>query len=370
MKICIIGNPNSVHVRRWVKTFISKGYTVHLIGEHELNSRLPYGVVFHDLTRLTNLRKLRYLAWAVQTRRILSKMTPDILHAHGVVSAGWLGAATGYHPYLVTAHGSDLILLDQRNMFFQKLTKWALLKADYVTCVSENLAIKAKALGVKPEIVEVVHLGVDLDIFRPASNPQTIRHRLGLGEAPLILSIRAMKPIYNQLDIAKAVPIVLEQVSQACFLIFVYNADQSYLAHFKTILAKEITSGVVKLVQDLPDDQAIAEYYQACDIAISVPSSDGTPKSVQEAMACGIPVVVSDLSSLHEWITSGKEGLFVPVGDVQAISQAIIRLLLDENLRRELGQRASGKILQQGDLTRWEQRAENIYQELANQRKI
>jgi glycosyltransferase involved in cell wall biosynthesis len=318
---------------------------------------------------LTNLRKLRYLAWALKARQILLKIKPDILHAHGVVSAGWLGAATGYHPYLVTAHGSDLILLDQRDWFFQLLTKWAILKADYVTCVSENLAIRAKALGVKPENVEVVHLGVDLDIFHPSSNPKVIRHRSGLGEAPLVLSIRAMKPIYNQLDIAKAIPIILEQISQVRFLIFVYNADHGYLTDFKTILAKEINSGVVKLVHDLPDDQAIAEYYQACDIAISVPSSDGTPKSVQEAMACGIPVVVSDLPSLHEWITSEKEGLYVPVGDVQAISQAIIRLLLDKSLRRELGQRAYEKILQHGDPTRWEQRAENIYHELANQRK-
>lgn len=370
MKICIIGNPNSIHVRRWVETFISKGYSVHLIGEHKLNIRLPDDVIIHDLTRLTNLRKLRYPVWALQTRRILLKIMPDILHAHGVVSAGWLGAAMGFHPYLVTAHGSDLILLDQHDWFFQMLTKWAILKADYVTCVSENLAIKAKALGVKPEIVEVVHLGVDLNIFHPASNPQSIRHRLGLGDAPLALSIRAMKPIYNQLDIAKAIPLILEKISEARFLIFVYNADPGYLTLFKTILAKEIASGTVKLVHDLPDDQAIAEYYQACDIAISVPSSDGTPKSVQEAMACGIPVVVSDLPSLHDWITSEKEGLYVPVGDVQELSQAIIRLLLDKSLRQELGQRAYEKILQHGNLTRWEERAENIYHELANQREV
>jgi len=174
-----------------------------------------------------------------------------------------------------------------------------------------------------------------------------------------------MKPIYNLLDIAKAIPFVLEQVPQACFLVFTYNIDQGYLYRFKEILSGQIASGGVRFVEKLMDDQAISEYYQACDIAISVPSSDGTPKSVQEAMACGIPVVVSDVPGNHEWITDEEEGLFVPVGGVQDISQAIIRLLSDESLRRQMGQKAHEKIRRQADFRHWSQRSEEIYHELA-----
>ena len=368
MKICIIGNPNSIHVRRWVKDFILKNYSVHLIGEHKLNVRLPEGVIFHDLTKLLNIRKLRYLIWAWQSRRIVQSVQPDILHAQSAVSAGWLGAATGYHPFLITAHGSDLILLDQRDWFFSAITKWALRKADYVTCVSDSLALKARALGVKSENVEVVHLGVDLDIFHPSSDPQSIRRRLGLGTEPLILSIRAMRPLYNVLDIARAIPLVLDRVPNARFMIFSYNADPIYLSRLQAELSDLVTSGKVILVENLADDLSIAEYYQVCDVAVSVPASDGTPKSVQEAMACGAPVVVSELESLREWVTHDKEGLFVPLGDIQAISQAIVRLLQDENLRRLMGQNASEKIRQQADRVRWEQRAENIYHELINRR--
>lgn len=364
MKICIIGNPNSVHVRRWASNFILRSHSVHLIGEHKPTVQLPEGIIFHDLTKLTNTRKLRYVVWAFQIRRILESIKPDILHAQGVVSAGWLGAASGYHPFLISAHGSDLLLIDQRDWLNRALTKWTLLKADYVTCVSENLAIKAKTLGVKPEHTEVLYLGVNLELFHPSSNPQSVRRRLGLGSEPLVLSIRGMRSIYNILDIAKAIPLVLDQVPNAHFIIFSYNIDPEYLSRVRAKLSELVDSGHVIFVENLVDDIAISEYYQACDVAVSVPSSDGTPQSVLEAMACGVPVLVSGLSSLSEWVTHEKEGLLVPTGDIQAIGQSIIRLLLNENLRRHLGQNACEKIRRQADLTRWEQRAEDLYLEL------
>ena len=87
-------------------------------------------------------------------------------------------------------------------------------------------------------------------------------------------------------------------------------------------------------------------------------------------MACGAPVVLSDLSSLHEWVAHENEGLFVPAGDIRAISQAIIRLLQDDDLRRRMGQNAREKIRQQADRVRWGRRAEELYHELASWQKI
>ena len=364
MIICIIGNPNSIHVHRWVKHFKSEGDIIHLIGEHTPIAPIPEGIIFHDLTIKINIRKLRYLVWALHVRQILEKIKPDILHAHSVVSAGWLGAAAGFHPFLITAHGSDLLLLEKRSWFFQKLTKWAINKADYVTCVSENLANKAKILGVKPERVEVIPIGVNLITFQPSLNSQYLRHKLGLGAEPIVLSIRAMNPTYNLLDIAKAIPRVLEQVPQTRFLIFAYNIDQDYFSQFKHYLVDEIASGSVRVVQNLPDDKAIAEYYQVCDVAISVPSSDGTPVSVLEAMACGTAVIASDLPSLHDWISSEQDGLIIPVGDIQAITNAVIRLIQDKHLRNKLGINAAGRIQKQGNNQYWMQRMMGIYHAL------
>ena len=92
MKICLIGNPNSIHIQRWVNYFHSRGHEIYLIGEHPFHSSIQKDIRFYDLTRSTNLRKIRYLAWAIKVRRILKEIKPDILHAHNVTSAGWLAA--------------------------------------------------------------------------------------------------------------------------------------------------------------------------------------------------------------------------------------------------------------------------------------
>jgi len=120
----------------------------------------------------------------------------------------------------------------------------------------------------------------------------------------------------------------------------------------------------VQYVGDLPDDYAIADLYRLADVAVSVPSSDGTPLSVLESLACGTPVVLSDLPALREWVQGQQEGLFAPVGDVQAVGTAIVRLVVDNTLRRELRTNGLALIRQRADSRVWMARAEEMYRGL------
>jgi glycosyltransferase involved in cell wall biosynthesis len=74
------------------------------------------------------------------------------------------------------------------------------------------------------------------------------------------------------------------------------------------------------------------------DIAVSIPFSEGMAVSVWEAMACGLPVIASDLAGLREWITNGENGLLVPVGDIDALAQAIISLVGDRDMQTHFSQ--------------------------------
>jgi glycosyltransferase involved in cell wall biosynthesis len=365
LKICYIANPNIAHTQRWSGFFASSGYEVHLIGEHKPARKPAQGVVFHDLTAYTNLRKVRYALWPMITRRIIREIQPDILHAIGIASAGWLGAASGFHPYIAASLGSDLLLLDERSWLHRRLSLWTLDKADILVCVSKQLTLRASALGVDDERLETVYLGIDTDIYSPASDRQAIRRKLGLGPEPVVLSIRAMNWIYNPLDIAQAIRLVLEQEPQARFLIFTYNQDPTLLAQFKTLIAESGCEQAVTYIPELVDDRAIAEYYQAADIAVSVPSSDGTPSSVLESMACKTALVLSDLPTLHDWARDEREALFVPTGDVQAIAATILRLIEDKKLRQELAQNAAQKVRQEAGVETWMGKMGQIYQRFA-----
>lgn len=371
MRLCIIANPNSIHTQRWVRFFARRGHEVHLIGPNPLLASLPEdlqallaGGRFHDLTQVTNRRKLRFAVWSLTLRRLLRAVQPDVLHAHQVTGAGWLGAGSGYHPLLVTSWGSDLLVSARRSPTQRRLAGLVLRQADYITCVSQPLADAAQALGVRANKVEVVHWGVDTKVF----HPEDASSDLPMTEAAalLVLSIRAVRPIYNPLVIARAIPAVLAQRSDARFVIRTYSVDAGLLAAFQEIVAQGGAAGAVEYVGDLPDDHAIADLYRRAAVVVSVPSSDGTPQSVLEAMACGAAPVVSDLPSLRGWVRHEHEGLVVPVGDADELAAAILRLLDDKALRASLRVAAVQRVQEQADSRLWMERYEQIYQQLAS----
>ena len=180
LRLCIISNPNSIHTHRWVDYFVGRGHEVTLIGDLPLRRTAPAGVRYIDLPAQQRGGKLRYAAWTRSVRRIVHELRPDVLHAHYVASTGWLGAGAGYHPFLVTAWGSDLLVNAQQSRVQRQLARWVLRRADYVTCVSQNLADVARQLGAAPDRIEVAPWGVDTDVFRPVADRDALRRSLGL----------------------------------------------------------------------------------------------------------------------------------------------------------------------------------------------
>jgi glycosyltransferase involved in cell wall biosynthesis len=375
MRLCIIANPNSIHTQRWVRFFARRGHEVHLVGPNPLLASLPEdlqallaGGRFHDLTQVTNRRKFRFALWSLTLRRLLRSLRPDVLHAHQVTGAGWLGAGSGYHPLLVTSWGSDLLVSARRSPTQRRLAGLVLRRADYVTCVSQPLAKAARALGVPASKVEVVHWGVDTEVFHPGDDSARSARTAGepgAAPGPLVLSIRAVRPIYNPLVIAQAIPTVLARRPDARFVIRTYSVDPELLGEFQRIIAAAGAAHAVEYLGDLPDDHAIADLYRQAAVVVSVPSSDGTPQSVLEAMACGAAPVVSDLPSLHDWVRHEQEGLVALVGDTEALAAAILRLLDDEPLRASIRAAAVRLVQQQADSRLWMERYEQIYRQLA-----
>ncbi len=366
MRLCVVGNPNSVHIRRWLRYFAQRGHEVHLIGEHPKTQELPACVMFHDLTVRGNVRKLRYLGWALYIRRLVQRIAPDVLHAHQVTSAGWLAAASGYHPFLVTAWGSDLRLGARRSYLHYALARWVLRRADYVTCASGEIALLAQRLGATACRLEVLPLGVDVTCFHPAPPSEDLRRCLALRPGPVVISLRAIRPIYRPLDIAYAIPLILARVPAAQFIVCTYSCDPVLLAHFQRIVAHAGAERAVRYVADLSSDEAIADLYRLAHVAVSVPSSDAIPHSVLEAMSCGVVPVLSDLPSLREWIREGEEGLFVSVGDVAGLAEAVTRLLIDAPLRERLQANAIRLVRERADARVTKRRYEEIYETLAS----
>ncbi len=367
MRICYVANPNSIHVRRWIHYFLERGHEVHVVTGRPLESSVPAGTFLH-FVRAPKVPRLRNLVLGWAMRRCIRAIEPDIVHAHQVSPDGWLAAMAGYHPLLLSAWGSDLLLAPRRAWRYRLLIRWALRRADAIACVSETLAQTARSLGADPAQVEVAPWGVDLSVFYPAEQREGLRGAWGLGEGPVVISLRAMRPLYNPFVIAQAIPLILARVASVRFVIRAYAFDVECLKRFQSSILEAGAESRVSYVGELPEDRAIADLYRASDVAISVPSSDGVPQSVLEAMACGVVPVLSDLPSLREWVRHGEEGLFVPVGDVEGLAEAVVRLLTDTALRARLRANAIRLVRERADARAAMARYEAIYERLVGGR--
>lgn len=364
MRLCFIANPNTAHTRRWLVYFAAHGHDVHLIAEHRAESPFPE-VTLHDLTTTNNARKMRYILWSIAVRRLVRRLRPDVLHSHQVTSAGWLGWAADYHPFVVTPWGTDLYQHPQRSPLARWLARRVLGAADLVTADSADLLAKAVTLGAAPERGHIVQWGVDLTGFSPAKDRARVRSRLGWGKGPIVLSPRAMRPIYRHDVTVAAIPAVRREIPDAKFVFRDYNADPP--DHAAQLVKQTQALGIsdaIRFIGPIDRYQDVADFYRAADLVVSVPVSDGTPVSVLEALACGTPVIASDLPSLREWIDDGRTGLLVPVGDAKALARAIIRILTDEVLYRTIQEQALQLIRARADHAAWMARMETLYQGL------
>ena len=95
------------------------------------------------------------------------------------------------------------------------------------------------------------------------------------------------------------------------------------------------------LVGHVPYEQ-MADYYRAADVCVSIASSDSSPRSAWEALACGCPLVLSDLPWVHELIEPGRHAEVVPI-DADAVAAALERVLTDAEHADRM--RADGRAL-------------------------
>ena len=87
------------------------------------------------------------------------------------------------------------------------------------------------------------------------------------------------------------------------------------------------------------NDEKMAECLNAADIYITTSQSDGTSASMLEAMACGLPVIVSNAPAYYEWVEDGVNGFIVPRGDSEALTKHLCVLLSNQKLCSKMGQR-------------------------------
>jgi glycosyltransferase involved in cell wall biosynthesis len=258
----------------------------HLLPRPSLR-RLPRRLFVHTLDYLVE-------TWDLALRRF----RPDVLHLFYVSQLDALALAPltllpRRPPIVLTVYGAD-VLEDQVPLAFplDRVVRRLFRGAEATTAKSRFLAGRCEALGARPERVRLVPWGLPRGLFVPGDRAAA-REALGLPrDERLLLSTRTLAPLYNHDAVVEAL------AGQDARVVFTRASAEP--AYAERVLARARDLGVRTTLLDPLPVARMPLLYAAGDAVVSIPSSDGLPQTLLEALCCERPTVTLDLEAYDE----------------------------------------------------------------------
>lgn len=375
LTICFFGDAKKedVFTLRWARYFADKGHNVHLISYTEAGDRDVGNIKIHVIRKkistssilLNRFINLPLLMWDV--KNLIKIINPDVINSHCVTSYGTLAALSGFHPFISTAWGSDILINPKRNWFAKLSVKWILDKADLITCDANHMKKAMSDLGADEKKIKIIYFGVKPDMFFPGEKNDGLVKDWGFEKSDkIIFSLRNLEPIYRIETLIKAIPIVIKKFPSAKFVIAGKGSMEETLKKMADDLG---VSGNIRFIGWINRDNLL-KYLQTANIYVSTSLSDaGLSSSTAEAMLSGLPVVITNSGENTLWVKNNFEGFVVPVKDPESLAEKIKYFLENPDERKRMGILARKKIEEKNNYYNEMSRMEQIYYQLTNNNK-
>ena len=260
------------------------------------------------------------LALAVRpvVERLLELFPFDLIDAHYFFPDGVAAALLGRRfrkPVVITARGTDVTLIP-RYRLPRAMVQWAANQARGLITVSRSLKEELARLGIPADQITVLRNGVDLDLFRPMDRLQ-VRRDVGFSKFTL-LSVGHLVP-------RKAHDLVIRALALLPMVDLVIIGNGPERAALAALAARLSLLNRVRFVEALPQAELV-KYYAAADALVLVSTREGWANVLLEALACGTPVVASDVASAPDLIKCPEAGMLVRNRTPQEVARAIQHL--------------------------------------------
>lgn len=269
-------------------------------------------------------------------RRMKGLINFDLVHVHFAYPAGFAGALLGKilkKRIILTVRGTDINYFTE-NTILRILIKYSLNNVDGIIAVSESLKKKVVSLGIGENKISVIPNGVDLSHFKPIPK-EIARKQVGLSNNDKIILyvgafeevkglsylVSAFKQVCNDAD--KIGPndinnLKLVLIGEGSLYNKIYNMILDYGIEKSVLLKKYISHKEIPL------------WMNSCDVLCLTSLNEGRPNVLYEAVACGVPVVATNVGGVSEIIISNELGELVLPKSVNDIKDALIRVLKKE----------------------------------------
>jgi len=323
MKVLYFSNDYCPHDHRFLSAIRDGGHEVfHVRLEGNLRQTedrpVPEGVEIVQWAGGKGKFRWRDMPKLVMSlRRVIKRIKPDLIHAGPIQTCAYIAVLTGFRPILTMSWGFDLMQDVHRNWWYERVTHYVLRSTQFFTSDAKVTRDKAVVYSMNPNHTVVFPWGVDLQRFSPSivDRPSS--------EVFTLLCNRSWEPRYG-VDVLARAFVKAAGIRPELNLILLGGGSQG--ARIRQILLnggvlERITFGGQISQTELP------RWYHWADVFISPSHVDGSSVSLMEALACGLPCLVSDIPANQEWVTEGENGWLFPDGDEDALAAKILQAM-------------------------------------------
>ena len=309
----------------------------------ELGNQLErHGIVCHEFGQGHRFS----LPAVYRLRRIVRQVKPDVVHAHMPRSASMARWSKGHVTCVATAHN----MVKHGGPFRH---------CERVICVSDMVCRSLNKHGYPPDRTTVIHNAVDIARFS-GHDRERIREQMGWQDRIILLCVARLVPAKGQ-SLALA---ALARLSRTDVHLVLAGAGPD-----EAMLQKQATAaGLGNQVRFVGNRQDIPQLLAASDIYLQPSLKEGFGIAFLEAMASGVPGIGTRTGAMPEMVHSGRNGLLVDAGDVDALAAAMQKLCDDPELRRQLGNQAARDARSRFSLQRQAQDTLTVYQQALGKR--
>jgi L-malate glycosyltransferase len=297
-------------------------------------AQFPCPVRVFPLTRTYGWDALKV---AFQLRHLIRSERIDIVQTFFETSDLWGGP-------IARLSGCRVLISSRRDMGFMRTpmhrAAYRLLAPlfDQVHTVSDAVRdVTIRQDRVRPDKVLTIPNGVEMDSIPLARDLAWARAALGLEDAShVVVDVGSVKPIKGYDTLVRAAALVCREFPKAVFLVVGRVQDQSYLDRLRSLIAD---LGLTRNFRFTGHSDNVFPVLQACDVFCHLSRSDGMSNALLEAMACGLPCVISRVGGNPEVVEEGRSAFVVPDGEPGVAAERILTLLRSPNLASAMGDR-------------------------------
>lgn len=274
---------------------------------------------------------------------------PDIVHTHdnGPLIYGSAAGRLARVPIIVhTRHHGRLPWIEPSKV---NTARWASLLVDRIVCVSKDSLIEGIKERIPRKRLMTIWNGIDTSLFD--FDPTR------LGQTGPVVSVACLRPDKNTESLIRATGEVIKQEPGFCLLL-AGDGPPDRVKSLKQLARDLKLENAVIFLGNVSNVPALL-----ADAALMVlPSTtEGISLALLEAMACGLPVIATDVGGNPEVVADGVTGLLVPPSDDQAMVNALLLLYRDAEMRRKMGAAGREKVVRDFDIRRMVTDYESLY---------